>query len=410
MSISETTDGAASPAPSGRPPQPPTRGKQLGAFFGSRQVEASTTFFVFVVLFAGYAIWLGDRFMNSNARLLDIHQNVPLLLLALAAMVTLITGVFDLSIASMAALTAFLVVGLPTQDGVPFAVAVILCLLIGVAGGLINGLLVEALRVNPFIVTLGTGGIFLGISTVYGKGGYVIPGQDGRETLPQWFIKLGQFGNKCPSWLLIIGAVLVAVLLISALGRVKPRSLDARQWLAARVAIVGALALILIFALDARSTVQNISWLIGVLVVATTAMWLLMQYTTYGRYLKATGGNRNAARLAGVKVQRETIRSFVISGLLGALAGIAIASIQGSAAPQVGTSLLLPAFAAAFVSTVVFSTGQFTVWGTIVGGIFIVWVSQGLIIGGLAVTWTGVVNGAVLVSVVAISRVLRLRR
>ena len=56
------------------------------------------------------------------------------------------------------------------------------------------------------------------------------------------------------------------------------------------------------------------------------------------------------------------------------------------------------------------STGRFTVWGTIIGGIFVVWISQGLIIGGVEPQWTDIVNGAVLVSAVALSAFMRRRR
>ena len=84
-----------------------------------------------------------------------------------------------------------------------------------------------------------------------------------------------------------------------------------------------------------------------------------------------------------------------------------LAAGQGSAPVDAAAGFLLPAFAAAFLSTVVFSNGQFTVWGTLIGGTFLVWVSQGLIIGGLPFTWTNVVNGAVLIAAVAVSTVLR---
>ena len=407
MSAPETTGSdAAGLDAAGTQQAGPGRRQRIGGLLRTRPVEASSTFFVFIALFVVYGVWLGDRFLNVDARLLDIHQNVPLFLLGLAAMVTLIAGVFDLSIAAMASLTAFLVIGLPVNQGVPFALAVVICLLIGVAGGLLNGFLVELLRVNPFIVTLGTGGIFVGISIVYGDGGYVIPGE-GTASLPTWFTSLGNFGHKTPWWLLTIVSVAIALTVISALASLKPSGWSSRRWLACRIGIVGALALILVFALDFPSKIAETSWLVAVLIAAGMAMWVLMQYTTSGRYLKATGANREAARLAGVNVRREVIRAFVISGLLAALAGIMLGAIQGSAAPQVGTSFLLPAFAAAFVSTVVFSTGHFTVWGTIVGGIFIVWVNQGLIIGGLPVTWTDVVNGAVLITVVALSRIMR---
>jgi ribose/xylose/arabinose/galactoside ABC-type transport system permease subunit len=153
--------------------------------------------------------------------------------------------------------------------------------------------------------------------------------------------------------------------------------------------------------------VDSVSWTIALLFVVGLVIWGLLQFTTYGRYLHATGANPEAARLAGVKPAKETIKAFAIGGVLAALAGIVLAANQGSASPDVATGFLLPAFAAAFLSTVVLSTGRFTVWGAIVGGTFLVWVSQGLIVGGLAFTWTDVVNGVVLVLAVALSTVLR---
>jgi ribose/xylose/arabinose/galactoside ABC-type transport system permease subunit len=99
--------------------------------------------------------------------------------------------------------------------------------------------------------------------------------------------------------------------------------------------------------------------------------------------------------------------AFVLSGLLSATAGIVLAAIQGSASPDIGAGFLLPAFAAAFLATVLLSNGRFHVWGTIIGGVFLIWVSQGLVIGGVPFTWTGVINGVVLVAAVSLSTALR---
>ena len=99
--------------------------------------------------------------------------------------------------------------------------------------------------------------------------------------------------------------------------------------------------------------------------------------------------------------------AFVISGLLSATAGIVLAAIQGSASPDIGAGFLLPAFAAAFLSTVLLSRGRFHIWGTLIGGVFLIWVGQGLVIGGVSFTWIGVINGAVLVGAVALSTALR---
>ena len=148
-------------------------------------------------------------------------------------------------------------------------------------------------------------------------------------------------------------------------------------------------------------------WTVVFLLVVAMALWTTLRYTTYGRYLYATGGNAEAARLSGVKVERMRSSAFVLSGLLSATAGVVLAAIQGSASPDIGAGFLLPAFAAAFLATVLLSNGRFHVWGTIIGGVFLIWVSQGLVIGGVPFTWTGVINGVVLVAAVSLSTALR---
>ncbi|MCW2829653.1 MAG: monosaccharide transporter rane protein family, partial [Aeromicrobium sp.] len=174
-------------------------------------------------------------------------------------------------------------------------------------------------------------------------------------------------------------------------------------------AVVAAVAVAAFFVIDGPEWLDSISWLIAILLVVTAVLWVLLNQTPYGRNLKATGSNAEAARLAGVHTHRVTIVAFMMGGALASLSGMVLASLNGSAAPGVAVPFLLPAFAAAFLSTVLFSRGRFTVWGTITGGVFIVWVAQGLILGGLAYTWTDVVNGVVLVSAVALSTTFQAR-
>ncbi|MCU1676516.1 MAG: transporter permease [Frankiales bacterium] len=401
-------DLTATTAPT--PVNPPTStggGGALRRAMGANAFRGSITFVAFVLVFVVYAIWLGDRFASTDARFLDIHQNAPVLLLGLAVMGTLIAGQFDLSVGGMATLTTFLAIGLKINQDLPFALVVVVCLGIGLVGGLINGLLVMRLKVNTFIATLGTGGLFGGFASVYGKGTQLSP-TDGSAPLPNWFSgpnSIGSFAHKFPSFLLWIGAAAVAVAVFFAVRRMRPAAQAERTWdaisAAATVVLVGVF-----MAAGLGNWVDATSWTVGILLAVALLVWLLFTRTTYGRYLHATGSNPEAARLAGVNPEKETIKAFVIGGVLAAFAGIILAANQGSASPDAGTGFLLPAFAAAFLSTVVLSTGRFTVWGALIGGTFLVWVSQGLIVGGLAFTYTDVVNGVVLVLAVALSTTL----
>jgi ribose/xylose/arabinose/galactoside ABC-type transport system permease subunit len=371
------------------------------------QAEASITVVGFAVLFAGYGIWLGGLFFNVESRLLDVHQNTPILLLGLAVVVTLIAGAFDLSVAGMATLTTFLTIGLTVKDGLPFGLVLVICVAVGAAGGLLNGFLVEKIGINTFIATLGTGGVFLGISNIYSSGTDIAPGSTGHQ-LPTWFNNFGSFSSKVPPVLLWIAVVAAAVIAYRALPI--PKRVSGRASIAWRVGVIAVVLLVLIFVAKLPKIISNSSWQVATIIVAGFVLWIVMEFTTYGRYLRASGSNRTSASLSGVRVQREVIKAFVLGGVLAAMAGICLAASQGTAAPDVAGTFLLPAFAAAFLSTVVFSRGRFTVWGTIIGGIFVVWVSQGLIDGGLSPNWTDLVNGVVLIVAVALSSVLRRMR
>jgi ribose/xylose/arabinose/galactoside ABC-type transport system permease subunit len=372
-------------------------------------IESSVTVVVFLVIFAGFGLWLGVRFFAINGRLLDVHQNVPILLLGLAVLVTMIPGQFDLSVAGVATLTCFLTIGLTVREGWPFPAALATSLGVGVVVGLINGFLVERLKVNAFIATLGTGGICAGLSAVYSGGTLISPLPVGPQ-IPDWFSSFGAFSVKAPSWLIGLAIVLAGVTLFFSLDHVRPASWTVNRWRITKVVVLVVLALLLVFVFQLTVWISAVSWMIFFLLAIAGFMWVLLQYTTYGRHLQAIGSNRSAALLAGVKVQRQVLKSFVLGSLLAATSGIVLAASQGSASPDAAASFLLPAFAAAFLSTVVLSAGRFTVPGTIIGGIFVVWVGLGLVIGGLPPTWIPVVNGVVLIGAVALSTAMRLRR
>ncbi|SNQ45933.1 putative multiple sugar transport system permease protein [Frankia canadensis] len=401
-------DDAATEPPSTAPSVPLARPAPSRTLAQSRAFGSSLTFLAFLAIFAGYSVWLGDRFLDPGARLLNLHQNVPVLLIALAAMITLVAGKFDLSVSSTASLTAYLAIGLRTEQGLPFWAVLVACLAVGVAVGLVNGFLVEYLSINAFIATLGSGGVILGISSVYSGGGPLIP--SGPRAVPGWFDALGSFASRPPAAVVWAIAAVACAALVRLLGAVVPSRWDRTRSLAARTVAVAAAAALVVVGLDVPSWSGGVSWLTFLLLVVATAMWVLLELTAFGRGLKASGANPEAARLAGIHTRRHVLGAFVLGGVLAALAGVILAATQGSVAPDLAGAFLLPAFAAAFLSTVVFSAGAFTVWGTVIGGVFVVWVGQGLIVGGLPNTWTDIVNGAVLLIAVSLSTVVRIAR
>jgi ribose/xylose/arabinose/galactoside ABC-type transport system permease subunit len=361
----------------------------------------------FIILFILMQFWLDRGFFVAQPRMLNIHQNVPVLILATAAVVGLLGGAFDLSIAGTATLSAYLTIGLTSEQGIPFWLVILMVLAAGAAVGVFNAAIVSGLKVNVIIATLGTGSILLGLSTVYGGGAVMTASTE--SPLPQWFLEMGTFTTKLPTFLQI--ALVIATLAWAFLlsGKIPAPAKLEKSWTAVRAGLVVVAGVIAYFVFDLKGWLAAMSVLVGVYLVVVVVVWVFVDRTVYGRGLKATGSNPLAARLAGIRTDRETYRAFMVSGVLAALAGIAIASNQGSASPNVAGTFLLPAFAAAYLSTVIFSTGLFTVQGTAIGGIFIVWVAQGLIEGGLKFTWTDIVNGGVLIIAVSLSTLLRRR-
>jgi ribose/xylose/arabinose/galactoside ABC-type transport system permease subunit len=372
-------------------------------------VENSITVLVFLGLFAAFGIWLGGQFLNVDARLLDVHQSVPILLLGLAVLVTLVPGMFDLSVAGVATLSTFLSVGLTVKQGWPFPLVLVVTLAIGLLVGTINGLLVERLRVNAFIATLGTGGICVGLSAVYSGGSYVGPQPTGPQ-IPHWFTSFGAYADKAPGWIGWLAVLLAGATLFFSFDAVRPDSWSKNRWLATKAVTLAVIAVLLLFVFHLSNWIAGTSWLVFFLLLTGLLMWVLLGHTTFGRHAYAIGSNRSAALLAGVKVRRQVMKSFMLGGIIASAAGILLGASQGSAAPDAAGSFLLPAFAAAFLSTVVLSSGRFTVPGTLIGGTFVVWVGQALIVGGLPPTWIPIVNGAVLICAVALSTALRARR
>lgn len=386
---------------------PPDQKDTLAAAWRSPLVQESLTPLGFLVVFVVYWLWLGERFVDPDGRLLDVHQNTAILLLGLAVLVTLIAGQFDLSVASVAALTNFLIIGLPSQEGWPFALALAACIAIGLVVGLVNGLLVAGWRVNTFIATLGTGGIALGLSAVYSRGTTVVPGAESQP--PSWFTgpgSLGDFTVRPPNWLLW-GVVGAAVAWFAArYFHELTASFRERRVRGVAVAVL-AVAAIVTVVIAGNEWIASVSTLVTVVIATAFIVWLVIERTVFGRHLRATGSNAEAAKLAGVRTTPTTIGAFVIGGGIAAFAGVMFAASQGSAAPNTAVTFLLPGFAAAFLSTVIFSAGTFKVWGTILGGVFLAWVAQGLIVGGVPFTWVDVVNGLVLLLAVALATVRR---
>jgi ribose transport system permease protein len=204
----------------------------------------------------------------------------------------------------------------------PVAAGIAAALLVGLAGGLINGFLVSIVGILPFVATLGTLTVFSGAAFLV-SGGRTIFGRD----IPPVFsgfarggIDLNAFGEA---------AVMLPYLTLSAL---------------------------VVFAL----------------------VWVLLEQTTFGRRLYAIGGNAEAARLAGVPVRSLRLAAFALTGLGAAVGGLMYASRVASANPTQGSGLMLDAIAAVFLGMTMSEEGEPRVHATLVGVLILGVLDNGL--------------------------------
>jgi ribose transport system permease protein len=171
-----------------------------------------------VLLIVAFSLLKGDTFLTAFTFQSMLNSRSINAMVALAVMIPLAANNFDLSVASILGIAQVLANGLITTQGLPWQAAAALCILIGAAVGLVNGLLVTRAKINSFIATLGTGTLLLGLNQWY-TGGMQVVG-----LLPPDFVALsGRVGSTgIPAailYVLILGLVLWIVFDYLPIGR-----------------------------------------------------------------------------------------------------------------------------------------------------------------------------------------------
>jgi ribose transport system permease protein len=141
-----------------------------------------------------------------------------------------------------------------------------------------------------------------------------------------------------------------------------------------------------------------------VALVFAAMIWVVMERTVAGRRMRAIGGNSEAARLSGVRVDQLRAVGFIVSALAGVVTAVLFTAASSSYYPNALTAELLPAYAACFLGTTVFRANLFEVTGTLVGVAFLATIQDGLIMTGVSSWLAQVVQGTLLVVAVVGSK------
>lgn len=379
------TNGSQAPVAAPKPNWPKLFGlREMGVYYG------------LVLLIAVLAIvssYLGRANYLSVLNLTNIvYQSSLIAMMAVAMTVVLISGNFDLSVASVAAFAAVLLIG--NADALGFWPAAALALVAAMAIGLLNGAIVQFVGINAFIVTLGTMTAVRGLILIYTDGRSLSVTDPGvLETM-----KAVEGGRFEAGWLILVAGV--ALLAVGAAGLLRSRS-QGRPIMPTQLglALGGAFLLVIAALTGGQLELRNP---VIYLIVFSAVVWFVLTFTMVGRRLYATGANTEAARLTGINVTRYKLMAFVFCSGTAGIAGILFASRLRSINPSGLTGAELSVIAAAILGGTSLFGGAGSVIKTLAGALLLFTLTNGFNMLNLGANWQGLIEGIVVVVAAAI--------
>ncbi|MFI6404429.1 substrate-binding domain-containing protein [Streptomyces sp. NPDC050548] len=291
-----------------------------------------------IVLVIAMSALSGDFLTTDNLLNVGVQAAVTAIL-AFGVTFVIVSAGIDLSVGSVAALSATVLAWSATQHGVPVFLAVILAIATGIAAGLVNGFLIAYGKLPPFIATLAMLSVARGLSLVISQGSPI--------AFPD---SVSHLGDTLGGWLPVPVLVMIVMGLIAAfvLGR-----------------------------------------------------------TYIGRSMYAIGGNEEAARLSGLRVSKQKLAIYALSGVFAAAAGIVLASRLSSAQPQAADGYELDAIAAVVIGGASLAGGTGKASGTLIGALILAVLRNGLNLLSVSAFWQQVVIGVVIALAVLLDTVRR---
>ncbi|MGW1719301.1 ABC transporter permease/substrate-binding protein [Streptomyces sp. NPDC002156] len=310
-----------------------------GATSGLRRVlldnGALTALIVLVIAMSALS---GDFLTTDNLLNVGVQAAVTAVL-AFGVTFVIVSAGIDLSVGSVAALSATVLAWAATSEGVPVAIAVLLAVVTGIACGLVNGFLISYGKLPPFIATLAMLSVGRGLSLVISQGSPI--------AFPE---SVSHLGDTLGGWLPVPVLVMVAMGLVTA---------------------------------------------------------FILGRTYLGRSMYAIGGNEEAARLSGLRVKKQKLAIYALSGLFAAAAGIVLASRLSSAQPQAAQGYELDAIAAVVIGGASLAGGTGKASGTLIGALILAVLRNGLNLLSVSAFWQQVVIGVVIALAVLFDTVRR---
>jgi D-xylose transport system permease protein len=379
------------------PSEPPTVSRWRA--FGLREAGVYYALILLVLVLTVATAAIGRPSYLNPVNLTNIlYQSSLIAIMGIAMTVILITGNFDLSVASVAALAAAVMISVCGAIG--FWPSVAVALGAAAAVGVLNGAIVQFLGINAFIVTLGTLTAIRGLVLIV-TDGRSLTADDPDVLQAMTAFESGRIGLRV--LLLGLGVVLLAVAAITA-WRARGRAVPLA---AAGPAVAGAIALVLGALAGPRLSVANpVVYMLAFMLVT----WLVLRFTTIGRRLYAVGGNAEAARLSGINVNAYKLAGFILSALAAGFAGVLFGARLGAINPTGLQGAELTVIASAILGGTSLLGGAGSVVKTVIGSLLLFTLNNGFNILNMGANYQGVIEGTVVVAAAAIYTVGGRRR
>jgi putative multiple sugar transport system permease protein len=361
--------------------------------------------FALVALIVLFQI-LTDGLTLKPENVINIFQgNSYILVMAIGMVLVIIAGHIDLSVGSVAAF-AGIVVAIAMRDwGIPWWLGIVLGLVIGALVGAWQGFWVSVVGIPAFIVTLAGMLIFRGANQAVGHSNTVPVPSDfqviGAGYLPEVGPDTG-YNNLT----VLLGLLLCAAIIVGMVrNRRNQRKIGVEVetgwfvWVRPALICVAILAASMLMASGRKGTSLPVSALIlGVLVLL---YGFISTRTIIGRHVYAVGGNRHAAELSGVRSRRVNFLVMMNMSVLAALGGMMFVARSNASGPFDGVGWELDVIAAVFIGGAAVSGGVGTVVGSVIGGLVMAVLNNGLQLLGVGADQTQIYKGLVLLAAVA---------
>ncbi|NMO49959.1 ABC transporter permease [Actinoplanes sp. TBRC 11911] len=356
-----------------------------------------------------------DTFFSSLNFANLFNQSAQVVFIAMGLVFVLLLGEIDLSAGYASGVCGAVMAILLTHHGWPWYGAIAAALLSGLVIGVLLGVLVAKVGIPSFVVTLAAFLGFQGLLLVLLGGGTNI-------TITNTFVVKLNNGNVPVLWSWILAIVAVAAYALSQLNKVRTRTrrgllADPMGIVAARIIALAVVILLATYFLTrqravnpAITSVKGVPIVVPILAAFLVIWTFVLGRTSYGRHVYAVGGNSEAARRAGIPVDRIRISVFVIGSFMASIGGILAVSRANSVDPATGGSnILLYSVGAAVIGGTSLFGGRGKAIHAIIGGAVIAVIDNGMGLLGLSSGTKYLFTGLILLIAASVDALARRR-